>query len=170
MNWWIYVIVFGSLIAVFLISALIIKLLMNNAYKKAYALFQEVTPKEKERYDLILKAKKTMEDDGRFLPKNMVESTMEVEKEFEKIPADIAKIKGMNDFLIIYYCKYMKEKKLLGKYQDIEQELNAALHADPQDKRSPYYNYNKAAIKYNAYLNMGFINVFRGRAQRLPTL
>ena len=170
MNWWIYVIVFGALIAVFLISALIIRLLTKSAYKKANALYQEVTPKEKERYELILKAKKTMEDDGRFLPKSMIESTMEVEKEFQKIPCDISKVKSMNDFLIIYYSKYIHEKKLLGKYDSVDQELNAHLYADPQDKNSPYYQYNKAALKYNAFLNMGFINIFRGKSQRMPTL
>lgn len=169
-NWWIYVVVFAGIILVFLFSAFIVKLLMNKAYKKAYALFVNMSTVEKERYDLIIKVKTTMENDGRFLPKNMVESTLEVEKEFEKIPCQIEKIKGMNDFLIIYYSKYIQEKKLMNKYESLEKELMSKLYSDPQDKTSPYYEYNKAALKYNAYLNMGFINVFKGGAQRLPTL
>ncbi len=170
MDWWIYVVVFGGLILVYLCSAWIIHMLMKNAQKKAYALFEQIIPKEKERYEVILKAKKTMEDDGRFLPKNMVESTLEVEKEFEKIPVDLAKVKGMNDFLIIYYCKYIKEKKLLGKYASLDQELNSNLYTDSNDRHSPYYAYNKAVLKYNSYLNMGFLNPFKGNAQRYPTL
>ena len=170
MEWWVYLIVFAGLIGVWLLSALVIYLLMKKAQKKAYLLFDKLIPKEKERYQIILKAKDRMEKDGRFLPKNMIDSTMDVDKEFQKIPCDISKIKGMDDFLIIYYRKYIKEKKLLGKYHDIDMELEAAVYLDPSDKKSPYYEYNKAALKYNAYVNMGFLNIFRGKAQRLPTL
>jgi hypothetical protein len=170
MDWWIYVIVIGSLIAVYFLSAFILRLITKSAQKKALALYEQVIPNEKKRYELVLNAKKRMEEDGRYLPKNMIESTLEVQKEFERIPPDIAKIKGMDDFLIIYYCKYIKEKKLLEKYSDMEQELQASLYIDPQDKKSPYYLYNKASLKFNSYLNMGFINPFRGGMTRLPTL
>lgn len=170
MEWWVYVIIFAGLIAVWLLSSLVVYQLMKKAQKKAYLLFDKVIPKEKERYQVILKAKDRMEKDGRFLPKNMVDSTMEVDKEFQKIPCDIAKIKGMDDFLVIYYRKYIKEKKLSGKYHDIDMELEACIFLDPSDKRSPYYEYNKAALHYNAYVNMGFLNLFRGKAKLLPTL
>lgn len=170
MNWWIYVIVFAGIIGIYLLSALVIYLLMKNAQKKAYALYEKMIPVEKERYDKILKAKKRLEDDGRFLPKNMVESTSEVEKEFAKIPVDLSKIKGMNDFLILYYRKYLQQKRLLPKYPNMDAELEKQIFLDSEDKNSPYYLYNKATLKYNAYLNMGFLNPFRGKARRLPTL
>lgn len=170
MNWWIYAIVFGGIIAVYLLSALIIRLLMNKASKKAHALYDKMIPVEKDRYDVILQAQKKLEDDDRHLPKNMVESTMDVQKEFEKIPCDIATIKGMNDFLIVYYRKYIKEKRLLPRYPEIDAKLESKLFLNPESKESPYYDYNKAVLKYNSYLNMGFLNLFRGKAQRLPTL
>ena len=169
-NWWIYVIVVVAIIAIYLIAALIIKLFMNGAQKKCFALLDGIAPKERERFEHILNTKNTMENDGRHLPKNLVETTSETEKEFQKVPVDIAKVKGMDDFLILYYRKYLKEKRLLDKYGELDKKLEEVSYMDIEDKNSIYYAYNKAALKYNAYLNMGFLNLFRGNAPKAPTL
>lgn len=170
MQWWVYVIVFAALIAIYLLTALIIYLLMKKAYKKAKVELDKIIPYEKERYETILKVKTTLENEGRFFSKNIIETTEDVEKQFSKIPVDIAKIKNQNDFLVIIYRKYIKEKRLLAKSKDLDQELENILYIDPSDKSSPYYPYDKAAMKYNSYVNMGMFNIFRGRSKQLPTL
>lgn len=170
MEWWMYVIIFGGIIAVYFIGCLIIYFLTKNAQKKVDSYINNVIGKEKERFDIILNLKNQMEEDGRFLPKNMVETTMQVEEEFKKIPVDISKIKGSDDFLIIYYRKYLKEKKLLTKYGEKDKLLESITYMDPNDKLSPYYNYNKAAIKYNSYLGMGFMNPFGRNSIKAPIL
>ena len=169
-NWWIYLIVIVSIIAVYLISALIIKLFMNRAQKKCFTLLNSIAPKERERFEQILNTKNTMENDGRHLPKNLVETTLEAEREFNKVPVDIAKVKGMDDFLILYYRKYLKEKRLLDRYAELDKKLEEVSYMDIENKNSIYYNYNQAALRYNAYLNMGFLNIFRGDAPKAPTL
>ena len=122
-NWWIYLVVIVGIILVYLLTGLITYLLTKSARKKAMTLLDKVIPEERKRLDLILETRDTMIKDGRFLPKNMTDTTKQVEDEFAKIPVDVAHIKGMDDFLIVYYRKYLKEKRLLGKYQDLDKKL-----------------------------------------------
>ena len=170
MEWWIYVVVIGGIIVVYFTSALIIRALMVKAQKKCNALLEKITPIERARFDKIVEVKLAMENDGRHLPKNMVETTLDQEREFSQIPVDIQKVKSVDDFLILYYIKYLKEKNLKIKYQQQLETLEAIIYSKPEDKDYPYYEYNKAALKYNSYLNMGFLNPFRAGREMAPTL
>lgn len=170
MNWWIYAIVIGGIIIVYLLTGLIIKLLMRKAQKRAFTLLEQLLPKERERFEVIYNTKLTMENDGRYLPKNLTETIEKTKKEFENVPVDMSIVKGYDDFLIIYFRKYISEKRLMEKYRDLDSKLEAILYTSLEDKSSPYYEYNKAALKYNSYLNMGVLNIFRGKAIKAPTL
>lgn len=155
---------------IYLLTGFIIKTLMRKAQKKVFILLEEVLPKERERFDVIYNTKMTMENDGRHLPKNLTETVDKTKQEFEKVPVDISVVKGYDDFLIIYFRKYISEKRLIDKYKNLDAELEKITYSSLDDKSSPYFEYNKAALKYNSYLNMGILNIFRGNASKAPTL
>ena len=102
MKWWVYAIIIVGVIAFYLLSALIVRLLMNEAKKKAVIEYEKVIPYEKARMDEINNAIKTMQDDGRFLPKNMIECLETINKSFDAVPVDVSSIKNQNDFMILY--------------------------------------------------------------------
>lgn len=172
MQWWIYLVIIVGVLAVYFFTAFIIYLLMKRAKKKAYQEMEKVIPYEKEKYDLISEVIKTMQDDGRFLQKNLLDSYEDLGKTFDKVPFEIATAKNQNDFMILYLRKYLKEKNLLRKevYQKLDERLSKAIYLDPSEKNSPYYLYNKKASRYNAFLSMGMFNIFRGSNAPAPTL
>ena len=170
MDWWIYVVVIGGIIVVYLTSAFIIRFFMMKAKKKCEALLEKVIPLERDRFDMILEVKNKMENDGRHLPKNMVESTLELEKAYQEVPVDIQKVKSIDDFLLLYYIRYIKEKNLKEKYQAELATLESLVYDNVESDKYPYKEYNNATLKYNAYLNMGFINPFRSGCYPYPTL
>ena len=59
---------------------------------------------------------------------------------------------------------------LASMYAELDKKLEEVSYMDLENKNSIYYNYNQAALRYNAYLNMGFLNIFRGDAPKAPTL
>lgn len=173
-NWWIYLVVILAVIALYFLFTFILYLLMKRAQKKAFKLLDTILPYEKEKFDMIIKARNKLKEDGRFLPKNILEVIDKDEKLFLQIPVNIQEVKGQSDFIIMYLDKYLKEKKLIQKddYKKMDDELNSYLYMNPEDKTSPYYQYNKKAMSYNAYLGMGALAVFsiRRKNQSAPIL
>ncbi len=169
-TWWIYIVVIVGVIALYLISGAIVHFLMKGAKKKAYAELEKVIPYEKERFDEISSSIHTMQDDGRFLPKNMIECLNTIDESFKKVPVDVSSVKNQNDFLILYIRKYLSEKRIVEKYKSIDEKLEKLLFLDPSSKTSPYHTYNKKAAHYNAYLGMGIFNIFRGDNTAAPIL
>ncbi len=169
-TWWIYIVVIVGVIALYLISGAIVHFLMKGAKKKAYAELEKVIPYEKERFDEISSSIHTMQDDGRFLPKNMIECLNTIDESFKKVPVDVSSVKNQNDFLILYIRKYLSEKRIVEKYKSIDEKLEKLLFLDPSSKSSPYHTYNKKAAHYNAYLGMGIFNIFRGNNTAAPIL
>lgn len=169
-TWWIYVVVIVGVIAIYLIAGAIVHFLMKGAKKKAYAELEKVIPFEKNRYEEIASSIKEMQDDGRFLPKNMIECLNTLDESFKKIPVDVSSIKNQNDFLIMYIRKYLADKHIVEKYKSIDEKLEKLLFLDPTSKTSPYRAYNKKAAHYNAYLGMGIFNIFRGSNTSAPIL
>ncbi len=169
-TWWIYVVVIVGVIAIYFISGAIVHFLMKGAKKKAYAELEKIIPYEKTRFEEIEASIKHMQDDGRFLPKNMIDCLNTVNDSFSKVPVDVASIKNQNDFLIMYIRKYLADKHIVEKYKDIDEKLEKHLYLDPSSKTSPYHTYNKKAAHYNAYLGMGIFNIFRGSNTSAPIL
>lgn len=172
-NWWIYLIIIVGVIAIYLLSALIIFLLMKGAKKKAIQELDKLVPHENERFQVIETIIKEMQNDGRYLPKNMLDSLHEIDSSFSKTPIDLSSIKNQNDFMILYLRKYFKEKRMLEKdqkYKNYDEKLSKMIFLNPSDKTSPYYLYNKKSSRYNAFLGMGAFNLFRGNNTAMPTL
>ncbi len=172
-TWVIIIIIVACLIVLYLIIAVICYFLLKRARLKAYDEMQTLIPYEKERLDVIIKAKDALLDDNRHFPNEMAELVQSTEDILSTNPVDVGKAKGQSDFLIIYFTKYIKEKKLIhrGNYQEIVDELNAHLHMEDDEKNSPYRKYNKKAMSYNAYLNLIFIPGFiRRKYQQAPIL
>lgn len=171
-NWWIYVLILVGLLAIYFLINLIVYLMMKSAQKKAYKQLDALVPKERDRFEVILDTRDALENIGRHLPKNMLDDTASVQELFQKVPVSLKDVKGRDDFLILYYRKYLKEKRLLAdpKMKELDNKLAAVLYDDPDDKNSPYYAYDKAAMRYNAFVSMGAFNIFRGRAGLAPIL
>jgi len=171
-NWWIYVIVLVALFAFYFLICFVVYLLMKHAQKKASRALEALVPKERDRFEVILDTRDALENKGRHLPKNMIDDTNAVQELFQKVPVSMKDVKGRDDFLILYYRKYLKEKRLLADPEGkaLDQKLASILYENSEDKSSPYYSYNKLAIRYNAYLSMGAFNIFRGKAASAPIL
>ncbi len=172
MQWWIYLVIIVGVLAVYFFTAFVIYLLMKRAKKIAYAEMEKVIPYEKEKYNLVSEVIRTMQEEGRYLQKNLLDSYEDLGKTFEKVPFELSAAKNQNDFMILYLRKYLKEKNLLKReiYQKLDERLRDAVHLDPSEKNSPYYVYNKKAARYNAFLSMGMFNIFRGSNAPAPTL
>lgn len=169
-EWVIVIIVLVGLFIVYLIAAAIVLFLMKAAKKKAFSMLNQIIPIEQKRFDLINKTVNELKNDGVFPPKNLIETLKDAEKDYQLAPLDISIIKGKNDFLIMYLHKYLSEKKYFkqDKYLSLDKELESNLFLDPNDRNSPYYQYNKKAAYYNAYLNMMVLSIF-GVRRRNPT-
>ena len=175
MKWWGYLLIFVVLIAMYLLCVLVTYLLMKGAKKKAFQALDQMIPIEQNRFALVEEVVQAMKDDGRILPKNLLEQVESEGKDFQKTPLDLQGLKGRTDFLILYLRKYLKEKRLLSKsekYQEYDKKLESSIYLDPQDKNSPYYHYNKVASRYNAYLGMTTLSLFgiRGKNPQAPIL
>ncbi len=156
-----------------MILAVICYFLLKRARLRAFDEMQTLIPYEKERLDVITRTKDALLDDNRHFPNEIAELVQSTDEILNTSPVDVGKAKGQSDFLIIYFTKYLKEKKLLkrGSYQELCDELEAHLHMDENDKNSPYKKYDKKATTYNAYLSLIFIPGFiRRKYQQAPIL
>ena len=160
--WVILLIVLACLLLLYILSGRIVKILLRKAKKKAIDALDSLAGYEQDRLDRLIKIKDELVNDHKFLPKNRLDAFEETKAIFLSVPSDVAKAKGQNDFLVLYLRKFLKEKRLLaqGKYKDRDMRLEGEVHIDPSDRKSPYYSYNRKALKYNALRNRTFFSLF----------
>ncbi len=170
----IVILVIVCLIVLYLISALVLFLLMKRAMGKAYDALIALIPYEKERMEAIIELKDKLQADGYHLSDEMIQLTESNRVLLETKPVDVSKAKNQTDFLIMYYTKFIKEKKLAKKnpaYETMSEELLKKLHLHDELKTSPYGKYDKAAFLYNSYLGLMILAPFvRKKYQNAPIL
>ena len=161
-SWVIVIIVILALILVYLFSAFILFLLMKRAMKRAYDALMDLLPYEDERMKLVSSTKEKLLNDNYHLSDEMCEATENNLKLLKETPVDVSKVKNQTDFLLMYYMKFLKEKKLIQKKPEyIKDEL----------KNSPYGKYDKLAFRYNSYLGLVILAPFvRRKYQNAPIL
>lgn len=172
--WVILIIVLACLLVLYIISGLIIRLLVKKAKKKAIDALDSLASYEKDRLGRLAEVKDILTEDRKYLPKNRLDTFADTAKLFDSVPCDVAKAKGQSDILVLYLRKFRKEKRLLAqkKYKDIDDSLSKEVNIDPNDKTSPYYAYNKKALRYNALRNRTFFSRFinNGNNPQAPIL
>lgn len=173
-NWVIVILVIVCLIVLYLLSALVLFLLMKRAMNKAYDALVALVPFETERLEYVKKVRDRLLADDYHLSSEMLELTESNEKLLATKPVDVSKVKNQTDFLILYYSKFIKEKKLAKKnpdYEELDKTLLSKLHLHDDLKVSPYAKYDKAAFRYNSYLSMMILAPFvRRKYQNAPIL
>ena len=172
---WIILIIFlAVLAAIYIISGLIIKMRVKKAKRKAIDALDALASTERDRLERLEKIKNILNEDRKFIPKNREESFEDTRKLLDEVPADVAKAKGQNDIIVLYLRKFRKEKRLLAqkKYKDIDEQLSKEINIDPNDKTSPYYSYNRKALRYNALRGRTFFSLFinNGNNPQAPVL
>lgn len=173
-SWVIVIIVILALILVYLFSAFILFLLMKRAMKRAYDALMDLLPYEDERMKLVSSTKEKLLNDNYHLSDEMSEATENNLKLLKETPVDVSKVKNQTDFLLMYYMKFLKEKKLIQKkpeYKEIYDKMLAELHLKDELKNSPYGKYDKLAFRYNSYLGLVILAPFvRRKYQNAPIL
>lgn len=156
-NWWIYLLIFVAFIALYLLSSLIFFMIMKSKRKKLQPLLDKILPYEKERFDYLMSIKDKITN----APKAFTNGLEALDKEFVKIPPNIADIKSQLDVLYIILLRIADEKKYgISENTEIKDKAGHYLNLDPTDKKSPYFKYNKTASHYNAYLGMWLVAMF----------
>ena len=173
-NFVIVIIVIVCLIVLYLLSALVLFLFMKRAMGRAYDELVALIPYEKERMDAILSLREKLLSDGYHLSSEMVSLTDSNKTLLETRPVDVSKVKNQTDFLIMYYTKFLREKKVAKKdpaYDSMGENLLKMLHLHDELKSSPYGKYDKAAFRYNSYLGLIILAPFvRRKYQNAPIL
>lgn len=173
-EWIIVIIVIVCIIVLYLLSALILYLLMKRAMNKAYDALMALVPYEQERMDLIVQTKERLLDDHYHLSDEMCELVESNNALLKTPPVDVGKVKSQTDFLIMYFTKFLREKKVAKKdssYAETSEKLLKMLHLNDDLKSSPYGKYDKLAFRYNSYLNMIILAPFvRRKFQNAPIL
>lgn len=161
---WVAVII-GVVIVVWLLSSFVMILLMKKAQKKAFKALDDLVPEEKKRFLKIKEFADLLVKEKRLKRGNILDAVHEQEVLFSGERIDMAKAKATNDFLVLYFRKYMKEKRLKDKdpYKDYYELFQNDIHIDPDDKKNPYRSYNKIAMRYNSYLNMTLVRSYANR-------
>lgn len=146
----------GILIVGFLISSLITIQLMKKAQKKAFDSLDSLVAYERNRFDGIKEIADYLDQSNRLHAQSIIDTIKKQEEAFSSDTIDMQNVKVTDDFLVIYFQKYIKEKNLSKKspYDEYLKKLSEELTIDPEDKEHPYYKYNKLALKYNSYANM----------------
>lgn len=167
-EWIIVVIIIVVLIVVYIISGFIISHLTKKAEQKVFDEMAKLAPYENERISLIKKVATDLKERNYGFPKQFSELIAETEEIMTTRPIDIAKAKGNNDFLLIYFQKYLTEKKLLSQkiFADDLDEMKSHLFLDSKIKENPYNKYNKAANQYNAFFGLILFSPFLRRRDR----
>ena len=170
MEWYTYIIIIVAIIALYFLISLVIYFLAKKAQKKVIQEIEAVIPKERERFEMAKTFYNKMVEDGRHLPKNMIDVTNEIESLFQKVPVEIMEVKPKDDFVIMYYKKYVEEKGLKNKYPEYYAVLDKILYFDNKDPDLPYRAYNRAALKYNSTINITLFNIFTRRFPKAGVL
>lgn len=167
-QWIIVVIIVVSLIAVYVISGLIVGQLTKRAENKVYDEMAKIAPYEKERLELIKKVASALKERNYGFPKQFSELIDETDEIMNTRPIDIAKAKGNDDFLLIYFQKYLTEKRLTSQtiFADYLNEIKNHLCLDNKVKDNPYSQYNKVASHYNAFHGLILFSPFIKRKNR----
>ena len=150
-EWIIVIIVIVCIIVLYLLSALILYLLMKRAMNKAYDALMALVPYEQERMDLIVQTKERLLDDHYHLSDEMCELVESNNALLKTPPVDVGKVKSQTDFLIMYFTKFLREKKVAKKdssYADTSEKLLKMLHLNDDLKSSPYGKYDKLAFRF----------------------
>lgn len=168
-QWVIIIIIIACLIVVYLITGFILRKLMKRAENKAVDELIKVAPYEVERLELIKSLADTLKERNYGFPKQFKELIDETEEILNTRPVDVSKAKGNLDFLIMYFRKYITEKKLTSQtvFSEYLDKLNSHIFLDTRQKDSPYYNYNKAALHYNAYFGLILFAPFLSKKKKL---
>ncbi len=168
-SWVIVIIVVCCLIVFYIITGFIVRFLLKRAQNKVYDEMAKVAPTEDTRLSVIKEVVKTLNEHKYFFPKQFSDLIEETDAIMTTRPIDVVQAKNNNDFLIMYFRKYITEKKLDRQqvFKECLDTLNANFFDKPSDKNSPYYRYNKAALRYNAYfgllLYIPFTNRYRNQ-------
>ena len=162
---WIWIVIFiAVVIGSIIILQVVLYFFMKRAMKKAYTYLDGLVPVEKERYQKIKNAYFTLNKTHYISNDSIKELIKEQEVLSSEERVDMQKLKGQNDFLVMFLLKFMKEKKLKMKdnYSPIYKELESISYFESKDKSTPYYKYNKAANVYNALATLSFVSsIFR---------
>ncbi|MFA6624219.1 MAG: hypothetical protein WCS80_00415 [Bacilli bacterium] len=166
-TWVIILIVLGCLIAIYLLGSFIIWLFLKAARNKAYKALDELVPYEKERFQYIAYVRDEIEKDNYHLPKSILDVIENNNDILSGHEIDMQKVKSQDDFLILFFQKYLKEKKLISKekYVNINLKMSSYLHMDTDDKESPYDIYDKKAFRYNSLLGMTLFTIFLNKSK-----
>lgn len=161
---WIIVIVV-SLLVIWGISFVVLVFLMKKTQKKAFKALDDLVPYERERFDIILETVEQLKKENKFRNKEMDKLVEEQKKLLEGVTIDMSKVKAQNDFLILYLRKLLKDKglKMKDPYKDLNKKMEEHFFDDTSSKNSPYYNYSKLALRYNAYMGMMFVASYANR-------
>ncbi len=167
-QWIIVVIIVVSLIAVYVISGILVAHLTKKAENKVYDEMAKIAPYENERLDLIKKIASTLKERNYGFPKQFSDLINETDEIMSTRPIDIAKAKGNDDFLLIYFKKYLTEKRLTSQtiFADYLNEIQNHLFLDNKTADNPYSRYNKVASRYNAYFGLILFSPFIKRKNR----
>ena len=163
MEWLTYVIIIVSIIALYFLISFIVYLYAKHAQKRVIAEIEAVIPKERERFETVKTFYNKMVNEGRHLPKNMTELVEELDALFQKVPVEIMEVKPKDDFIIMYFRKYIEEKGLKNKYPEYYALLDKILYFDNKDPDLPYRAFNRAALKYNSAINIMLFSIFTRR-------
>ncbi len=153
---WVVVIIAVVLI-VFLISFFMTLLFVKKFQKKAYQALDDLVPFEKERFEKIHKVYDYLITEKKLNASNnpIKEIIQDQQIIFSGNSIAMDKAKANDDFLVLFLMKYMKEKSLKNK--DSFKECYKTLEENDymqERKESPYYKYNKIALRYNSLSSM----------------
>ena len=160
--WLTIIILIAVLLVVYLLSAFILSLFLKRYDKKMTAELAKLLPYERERVNYLVSVKDSLLLDKKKISEELLELLRDNSSLCESVNPDVAKIKGQNDFLSIYFIKIIKDKNLHKKeekYKDIVKRLESQLY-DENKKDSPYKSYNKYAMRFNAIKSMTLVNLF----------
>lgn len=150
----------GILIVGFLLGSLITIQLMKKAQKKAFSTLDDLVSYERNRFEDIKEIADYLDQSNRLHAQSIIDTIKKQEEAFSSDTIDMQNAKVTDDFLVIYFIKYIKEKNLSKKepYDEYLKKLTEELTIQIDDKEHPYYKYNKLALKYNSYANMRTAN------------
>jgi|GEM_PF-920774 len=151
-------IVLAIIVVIYLLVELVLFFLMRSSMKKAFRMLDELVPFERQRFEAIEKVYQRLVKENKLHNKDIDDLIAGQRVILGGKTTDMQKLKGQDDFLILYLTKYLKERKLKQKGYEAEyNDLLSRLYSDPEDKSNPYYRYDQEAMKYNSYTQMGLL-------------
>jgi hypothetical protein len=166
---WVWiVIVISSLIVIYALATLITWFLMKSLQKRTFKALDELVPYEKNRFTKIKEIAQALNEEHRIPKNSSINDTLKLQEIIlSGSRIDMNRVKSQNDFLLIFLKKALKEKGLRFKepFATYDKDVDRMIDPDSSKDSSPYYQYNKLAYKYNAYLGMMLIRAIAIRKQ-----